>query len=64
MYLALTDGIFVFCAAEPPGKPRMQALAQNIFERIFKMLKLSTCKEDKSVAERQGREETLYPVTI
>lgn len=37
---------------------------QNISERIFKMLKLSICKEEKLVAERQGREETLYPVTI
>lgn len=37
---------------------------QNISERIFKMLKLSICKEEKLVAERQGREETLYPVII
>lgn len=36
----------------------------KISERIFKMLKVVTCKEENWVAEGRGREETLYPVTI
>jgi len=41
--LALTDGSFGFCAAEPPGKPRMQALDREFGNTDnAQKLKLST----------------------